>query len=61
LSELIIVTNPLFLKVANGIADFHRTTDQMSVQVVTSDIVYNEFSGGMPDPSGLRNYFRMCY
>jgi hypothetical protein len=33
----------------------------MAVQVVTPEIIYNEFSGGLPDPSGIRNYFRMCY
>jgi hypothetical protein len=61
LSELIIVTNPLLQSAANELANFHRTHDQMSVQVITPEVIYNEFSGGMPDPSGFRNYFRMCY
>ena len=61
LAEMIIVTNSSFLSVANELADFHRNTDQMTVQVVTPEVIYNEFSGGLPDPSGLRNYFRMCY
>ena len=61
LSEMIIVSNPDLLSTANELANFHRTTDQMSVQVVTPDVIYNEFSGGLPDPSALRNYFRMCY
>jgi hypothetical protein len=61
LSEMIIVSNPDFLSEANDLANFHRTTDQMLVQVVTPDIIYNEFSGGLPDPSAFRNYFRMCY
>jgi hypothetical protein len=61
LSEMIIVSNPTLLKVANDIADLHRTSDQMAVQVVTPDVIYNEFSGGLPDPAAFRNYFRMCY
>lgn len=61
LSEMIIVSHPSLLKVANNLADFHRTTDQMTVQVVTPDVIYNEFSGGLPDPAAFRNYFRMCY
>lgn len=61
LSEMIIVSNPNLLGAANDLADFHRTHDQMAVQVVTPEIIYNEFSGGLPDPSGIRNYFRMCY
>lgn len=61
LSEMIIVSNPTLLKEANDLADFHRTSDQMTVQVVTPEVIYNEFSGGLPDPSAFRNYFRMCY
>lgn len=61
LSEMIIVSNPALLSAANDLANFHRTHDQMAVQVVTPEIIYNEFSGGLPDPSGIRNYFRMCY
>jgi hypothetical protein len=60
-AEMIIVTNSLFLSLADSLANFHLKTDQMSVQVVTPDVIYNEFSGGLPDPAGLRNYFRMCY
>ncbi|MFY9152706.1 MAG: type IX secretion system sortase PorU [Prolixibacteraceae bacterium] len=61
LSEMIIVSNSTLLKVANDLADLHRTSDQMTVQVVTPEVIYNEFSGGLPDPSAFRNYFRMCY
>jgi hypothetical protein len=59
--EMIIVSNSTLSSTANELADFHRTTDQMTVQVVTPEEIYNEFSGGLPDPAGLRNYFRMCY
>ena len=61
LSEMIIVSDSSYISVANDLADFHRTNDQMTVQVVAPEMIYNEFSGGLPDPSGLRNYFRMCY
>jgi len=44
-AEMIIVSNTSLLSSANDLANFHRTTDQMSVQVVTPDIIYNEFSG----------------
>lgn len=61
LAELIIVAHPSLLKSANELAEFHRTKDQMSVKVVVPELIYNEFSGGLPDPSAFRNYFRMCY
>ena len=61
LPEMIIIVNSKFSSVAEELADYHRINDQMEVQVVTPEEVYNEFSGGLPDPSGLRNYFRMCY
>lgn len=61
LSEMIIVSHPSLLKVANELADYHRASDQMAVQVVTPEVIYNEFSGGLPDPAAFRNYFRMCY
>jgi hypothetical protein len=59
--EMVIVTHPSLLNEANNLAAFHRINDQMSVQVVTSDMIYNEFSGGLSDPAGIRNYFRMFY
>lgn len=61
LSEMIIVSNSDLLSAATELAEFHRSTDGMTVQVVTPDEIYNEFSGGLPDASGFRNYFRMCY
>ena len=61
LAEMIIVSNHKLLSEANKLAEFHRLNDQMSVVVITPDLIYNEFSGGLPDPAGLRNYFRMCY
>lgn len=60
-AELIIVTHPSLQSAANELAEFHRTYDQMTVQVVTPELIYNEFSGGLPDPAGMRNYFRMFY
>lgn len=59
--EMIIVTNSTLQSAANSVADFHSTNDNMNVEVVTPDKIYNEFSGGLPDPSGIRNYVKMYY
>lgn len=60
-AEFLIVSYPGFLSEANDLAAFHRDHDEMNVKVVTPEMIYNEFSGGLADPSGIRNYFRMCY
>ncbi|MDX9882020.1 MAG: type IX secretion system sortase PorU [Prolixibacteraceae bacterium] len=61
IAELVIVTHPRFLEQANELADFHREHDQLSVAVYTTEQVYNEFSSGLPDAAGIRNFIRMCY
>lgn len=59
--EYVIVTHPDFLSYANTLADLHRTMDGFTVQVVTPDVIYNEFSSGMTDPAAIRDYMKMLY
>jgi hypothetical protein len=59
--DMIIVSSPTLIGQASVLADYHRNTDAMTVDVVTPQLIYNEFSGGLPDPAGIRNYFRMYY
>ena len=59
--KMLIVTHPLFLNQAERLAAFHRTEDNFSVFVTTTDKVYNEFSSGMPDISAIRDFARMLY
>lgn len=60
-SDYIIVTHPLFLQQANDLADLHRTQDNMTVVVATTQQVYNEFSSGSQDVSAIRDFVRMFY
>ncbi len=59
--EFVIITHPAFLSSANRLADFHRSYDGMSVEVVTTDQVYNEFSSGERNATGIRNFIKMLY
>lgn len=59
--EFIIITHPNFLSSANKLADFHRNYDGMSVEVVTTEQVYNEFSSGSKNATGIRNFIKMFY
>ncbi|HOY31196.1 MAG TPA: type IX secretion system sortase PorU [Bacteroidales bacterium] len=60
-STLVIVTHPDFIAEANRMADFHRSTDGMSVCVATTRQIYNEFSSGKQDPVAIRDFIRMFY
>lgn len=59
--EFLIITHPNFLNTANELADFHRTYDGMDVEVVKSAQVYNEFSSGTKNATGIRNFIKMFY
>ncbi|HSO89448.1 MAG TPA: C25 family cysteine peptidase, partial [Draconibacterium sp.] len=59
--EFIIISHPNFISLANRLADFHRSYDGMSVEVVTSEQVYNEFSSGARNATGIRNFIKMFY
>jgi len=60
-ADMIIVTNPLFIEQADQLAKFHLTHDNLKVNVVTTQQVYNEFSSGVQDPTAIRDFVRMFY
>ena len=60
-TDLIVVTNPAFIDAANTVANYHASHDNMRTTVVTTTQVYNEFSSGAQDISGIRDFVRMFY
>ena len=60
-ADLIIVSNPLFINEANILASHHRTADGLTVNVVTPQQIYNEFSSGAQDVSAIRDFMKMFY
>lgn len=60
-ANMIIVTNPLFLSQAYDLADFHRSHDNLSVVVATTQQIFNEFSSGAQDVSAIRDFIKMFY
>lgn len=60
-ADYLIVTNPQFLAQAQRLAGLHQQNDGMSVHVVTTDQVYNEFSSGMQDATAIRTFAKMFY
>lgn len=60
-AEMIIITHPRFTNQANRLAETHRTLDKMSVNVLTTEDIYNEFSSGTPDATAYRKAVKMFY
>ncbi len=59
--EFLIISHPNFLTAAEQLAAFHRDYDNMSVEVVNAEKVYNEFSSGSKSATGIRNFIKMFY
>lgn len=61
--DMIIITPSKsdFIKQAERLADAHRKHDNLKVEIVTSEQVYNEFSSGTPDGTAYRWLMKMLY
>ncbi len=60
-ADFLIITHPAFIDEAKRLAQAHRDLDNMSVNVVTTEQVYNEFSSGTPDATAYRWFTKMFY
>ncbi len=56
--SLIIVTHPAFLAEANRLAAHRTSAYGIDVKVVTTEQVYNEYSGGRTDVTAIRDFVR---
>lgn len=59
--DLVIVTSEILRKQANRLAEFRRQNDKLSVQVVSTQEVYNEFSSGKQDITAIRDFMKFLY
>ena len=60
-ADNLILTSPIFMEQAQALADYHTERDGITSVVVDVNEIYNEFSTGIPDPSGIRDFVRMVY
>ena len=60
-AQLVIVTNPVFKNQADRLASFHRMHNDLSVLVVTTTQIYNEFSSGAKELTAIRDFMKMLY
>lgn len=59
--EMVIITPNVFKSQAEELAEFRRNNNGLSVEVITLDQVYNEFSCGQQDITAIRDFARMLY
>lgn len=60
-ADNLILTSPIFLEQAQELANYHAAKDDLTSVVVDVNEIYNEFSTGIPDPTGIRDFVRMVY
>lgn len=60
-SDYIIVVPSDLKSSADDLAAFHQQNDNLKVRVFTTDQIYNEFGGGIGDPSAIRDFMKMLY
>ncbi len=59
--DMIIIASSSLVSQAERLAAAHREADGLSVEVVTPEAIYNEFSSGTPDATAYRRFMKMFY
>lgn len=59
--DYLIITNPKFQSHAERLKDIHSRLDDLVIDIVQPQYIYNEFSCGAQDIAGIRNFIKMLY
>lgn len=59
--DMVIITMPAYREGALKLASMHEKMDGFRVHVVDANEIYNEFSGGKPDPGAFRRLLKMWH
>lgn len=59
--EYLIITRDYLLNEAERLAEYHRKNSGLTVKVIDLQQIYNEFSSGSPDLTGIRDFIRHFY
>lgn len=62
-AKFIIITHKDFREAADKLKNYRETQSQVPISTYVADIeqIYNEFSGGLLDPTALRDYIKFAY
>lgn len=58
--DMIVLTNPRYLGLADQLKEIHEA-EGLSIEIVTSEQVYNEFSSGNADVTAIKSLMKMLY
>lgn len=59
--DYLIITHPNFQSQAERLKEIHSRLDDLSIEIVQPQDIYNEFSCGAMDVAGIRNFVKMLY
>jgi hypothetical protein len=60
-ADVVVVTHRDLLASAQAYKAHRESHSGLSVLVATTDDIYNEFAGGMPDPTAVRDFLAVAY
>ena len=59
--DYLIITHPDFYSQSVRLKEIHSRIDDLEIEIVTPQQIYNEFSCGAQDITAIRDYIRMLY
>lgn len=59
--DYLIITHPDFYSQSQRLKEIHSRIDDLKIEIVTPQQIYNEFSCGAQDITAIRDYIRMLY
>jgi len=59
--DYIVVTTKELATQAQRLADYHQANSNLDTRVIILEHIYNEFSSGSPDITGIRNFVKHLY
>jgi hypothetical protein len=60
-ADFLIITHSDFSDQAQSLKNFRESYNQMSAMVIKVQDVYDEFSGGLFDPTAIRDFLKFVY
>jgi len=60
-ADMLIITYPPLMAQATRLASYRQSHDQLNAQVISTDLIFNEYGGGKPDLTAIRDFIRDVY